>query len=92
LDPRAEYGFRIYYGVMPQGGATVEAATGPRRELIKTPVSGEELPHSRFVRHKKELFDFPAEDSGKKAYFCLRYENSKGKSGPWGPLFSAIIP
>jgi hypothetical protein len=92
-DPhRSEYGFRIYWGVMPVGGATVEQATGVKRELMKVPVSGDELPHSRFTRRKKELFDFAQEDSGKTVYFCVRYENAKGEPGPWGPIFSAIIP
>jgi hypothetical protein len=49
---------------------------------------------SPFAVHspEKEVFDFPAEDSGKTACFCVRYENAKGESGPWGPLFSAVIP
>jgi hypothetical protein len=89
---RSDYGYRIYYGIMPSGGASVETATGPKRELMKIPVSGEELPHSKFTRRKKERFDFDQGDSGKTVYFCIRYENSKGESGPWGPMFSSIIP
>jgi hypothetical protein len=92
-DPhRADYGYRVYWGVLPSGGATVEEATGPKRELMKAPASGKELPHSRFTRRKKELFDFDQEDSGKTAYFCVQYENSKGDQGPWGPIFSSVIP
>jgi hypothetical protein len=92
-DPhRSDYGYRVYYGVLPPGGAAVEAATGTKRELLKAPGSGDDLPHSRFTRRKKELFDFPAEDSGKTVYFCVRYENAKGEPGPWGPMFSSIIP
>jgi hypothetical protein len=89
---RADYGFRIYYGIMPQGGAAVDVATGPRRELVKAPVSGEELPHSKFTKRRKERFDFEQGDSGKTVYFCIRYENSKGEPGPWGPIFSSFIP
>ncbi|MDR2418943.1 MAG: hypothetical protein LBD79_07795 [Treponema sp.] len=92
-DPhRSDYGYRIYYGVMPPGGATAEAEEGVKRELRQVPTSGEQLPFSRFTRRKKELFDFAAEDSGKIAYFCIRYENAKGEPGPWGPMFSAVIP
>jgi hypothetical protein len=92
-DPhRSDYGYRIYYGILPPGGASVELATGAKRELIKAPASGDDLPHSKFTRRKKELFDFAQEDSGKTAYFCIRYENAKGESGPWGPMFSSIIP
>jgi hypothetical protein len=89
---KANYGFRLYWGVLPPGGASVEAATGPKRELMKAPLSGEELPHSKFTRRKKELLDFPQEDSGKAAYFCARFENSKGDAGPWGVMARGVIP
>lgn len=88
----SDYGCRVYHGVLPPSGASTEAALGPKRELVKAPLSGDDLPHSRFTRRKRELFDFPAEDSGKTAYFCIRYENAKGEPGPWGPIFSSIIP
>jgi hypothetical protein len=92
-DPhRSDYGFRIYYGILPIGGASTEGATGPKHELLKVPISGEELTFSKFTRRKKERFDFAQEDSGKTVYFCIRYENAKGESGPWGPVFSSVIP
>jgi hypothetical protein len=92
-DPHhADYGVRIYYGVRPPGGANIEMALGPQRELVNPPINGDELPHSRFTRRRRERFDFNQTDSGKMAYFCLRYENAKGQPGPWGPLFSAVIP
>jgi hypothetical protein len=40
----------------------------------------------------RERFDFDGGDSGKTAYFCIRLENAKGEAGPWGALFSAVIP
>jgi hypothetical protein len=92
-DPhRSDYGFRVYFGILPPGGASVEAATSPKRELMKTPVTGEALPHSHFTRRKRERMDFSQEESGKTIYFCVRYENAKGEPGPWGPIFSAVIP
>ncbi|MDR2259811.1 MAG: hypothetical protein LBE06_02530 [Azoarcus sp.] len=92
-DPHhSDYGYRIYYGVMPPGGATPEAASKGRRELIEPPLTGDDLPHSRFTRRQKEQFDFPADDSGKTVYFCVRFENAKGEPGPWGPLFHTVIP
>jgi hypothetical protein len=92
-DPHSsDYGYRIYYGIMPPNGASVEMATGAKRELMHIPVSGNDLPFSKFTRRKKELFDFAPEDSGKTVYFCIRYENTKGEPSPWGPLFSAVIP
>jgi hypothetical protein len=92
-DPHdSDYGYRIYYGILPPGGASVEAATGEKRELMKVPGTGKELPHSRFTRRTSLLFDFEQEDSGKTAYFSVRYENAKGEPGPWGPVFHAVIP
>jgi hypothetical protein len=77
-DAKANYGYRIYYGVYPTGQPV--------------PAAGKELRESRFTRLKKELFDFEQADSGKTACFCIRYENNKGKAGLWGPVFSAVIP
>lgn len=91
LDRKSDYGYRIYYGIYPPGGATVEQAIGKERLLMKIPVNGEELPHSRWGRRAKERFDFNGL-GGMTAYFCIKYENSKGETGHWGPLFSAIIP
>lgn len=92
-DPRLnDYGYRYYWGVMPPGGASVEDATGIKRELMNVPTAGALLPFSKFTRRKKELIDFAEGDSGKKAFFCVRYENAKGEPGPWGPVFSAVIP
>ncbi len=87
----SDYGFRVYWGIMPQGGASVEAATGPKRELMKAPSGGEELPFSRFTRRKREVFDFVESDRGKTVSFCIRLENAKGQAGPWGTVFSMII-
>jgi hypothetical protein len=92
LDPRADHGYRIYYGVLPHGGATHEQATGPLRYMEKPAVQGAELPHSVFTRRRRELFEFPETDSGMTAFFAIRFENAKGGKGPWGPVFSAVIP
>ena len=76
-DERAYYGCRIYHGVTENNEPHPQAY---------------HLRESRFTRRKRELFTFTPTDSGKTAHFCIRYENSKGKAGPWGPVFSAIIP
>jgi hypothetical protein len=89
---RSPCGTRIYYGVMPAGGASLEAAAGSRRELMAPPLSGGELPHSVFTRRRRRRFDFPEDDRGKTAYFCLRYENAKGDVGPWGPIVKEMVP
>jgi hypothetical protein len=92
IDPKTDYGFQIYYGILPPGGATPEEIVTTRRYLTKVPTKGDDLPINQFTRRRKETLVFSAEDSGKTAYFCIRIENSKGQSGPWGPMFKALIP
>jgi hypothetical protein len=77
---------------MPPGGATLEEAAGDNRYLTKAAVTGDELPHSRFTRRRRIVIEFNAADSGKTVYFSIRFENAKGDKGPWGPVFSAVIP
>jgi hypothetical protein len=36
-DSRGDYGFALYLGIMPQGGATLEQAAGPKHYLMKPP-------------------------------------------------------
>jgi hypothetical protein len=87
-NPRSDYGVRIFWGIM--GPATER----DRFRLTEPPVIGRDLPHSTFTPRKRYRFDFSG-DSGNRVYFCLRYENEKGGEegeGPFGPIFSAIIP
>jgi hypothetical protein len=59
---------------------------------MHTPKDGKGLFHYRFTRRRKERLVFDAEDAGKTAFICVRYENGKGETGLWGPVVSAIIP
>ena len=77
-DEKANYGYKIYYGLFSEGDPI--------------PTSGEDLPKHRFTRRKKEIFEFTPADVKKTVYFAIRYENSKGVAGIWGPMFSAVIP
>ena len=77
-DKKANYGCKIYYGVFADSD--------------KQPVTGEDLTKQIFTRRKKEDFTFSPTDVKKTAYFCIRYENSKGQAGAWGPMISALIP
>jgi hypothetical protein len=56
------------------------------------PVHVDMLNKSIFTRRKKYLLTFDQADSGKRACFCLRYENSKGEAGQWGQIVTAIVP
>ena len=92
LDTRGDYGYALYRGVMPQGGATREQADGVKHYLMKPPLDGEELLRYRFTRRKTEPVSLAAEEVGMTAYFCSRYENGKGEAGNWGPVVPAVIP
>jgi hypothetical protein len=92
LDTRGDYGFAVYKGVMPTGGATLEQAASTKHYLMKPPLDGDELLHCKFTRRKNEVESFPADEAGMTVYFCARYENGKGDVGEWGPLVSAVIP
>jgi hypothetical protein len=79
---------RIFWGVLDP------AAEHDKSHISAPPVVGDDLPHSTFTHRRRFRFDFEG-DSGKTVYFCLRYENEKGGKegeGPFGPIFSAIIP
>jgi hypothetical protein len=91
-DSRGDYGYALYQGIMPKGGATLEQAASVKHYLMREPLSGDELLHVRFTRRKKELVEFDAAESGMIVYFCARYENQKGEHGAWGAVVSAIIP
>jgi hypothetical protein len=89
-DQRANYGVRIYWGIVPQGEVTVEMASGAKHYLAKPPETGEVLGNSVFTRKKKHVFDFDG-DSGNRVFFCCQFENGKGDSGPFGPIISGFI-
>jgi hypothetical protein len=51
-----------------------------------------DLIHSSFDTHTPVIFDFEDEQRGKVFYFALRWENTRGDKGPFGPVENAIIP
>jgi hypothetical protein len=79
------YGTRIFWGMNGRPSSKF-----PSR-LSGPPASAEELPCSLFTRRQRHEFDLEGE-SGNILWVCLRYENSKGKSGPFGPILEAVIP
>jgi hypothetical protein len=92
IDHESDYGYAVYLGVMPPGGAALEQAVSDKRYLMKPPADGDGLLYYRFTRRRKEKIRFDAKDAGKTAYVCCRYENYKGEEGRWGPVVSAVIP
>lgn len=60
--------------------------------LDHTPVSDNELIHSSFATHAPFVLEFNEQDRGKRIYFCLAWENTRGEKGPKSEIFDAIIP
>lgn len=56
------------------------------------PVRLEELTHSSFVTHSPLVLEFKENQRSKVLYFALRWENSRGEKGPFGPVLNAVIP
>ncbi|MDR3350124.1 MAG: hypothetical protein LBN98_00560 [Prevotellaceae bacterium] len=56
------------------------------------PVDAEALPHSSFDTHTPFILNFEGHDRGKILYFALRWENTRGIKGPFGPILNAVIP
>jgi hypothetical protein len=79
------HGVRIHYGVLGTPSAT------DKFRLASRPETGNDLPHSVFTRRKSFRFIFTG-DSGREVFFCMRFENSKGETGPWGNMMSAFVP
>jgi hypothetical protein len=61
-------------------------------KLENPPANVEDLKHSSFDTKTPLILTFEESDRGKRVYFCLRWENTKGEKGPWGEIVSAIIP
>jgi hypothetical protein len=92
-SPHTRYGYSIYYGIMPPGGATLEEAASEKHYLMTAPVNGEGLLHYRFTRSSHATIVFDAKEAGKTAYIFVRYENEKGwKSEKWSKVAFAVIP
>jgi len=84
-DERSKHGVRIYYGIIGEPSET------NKFRISAPPATGDDLPHSVFTRRSRHRFDFTGEN-GRRVFFCMRFENSKGQAGPWGKVISAFVP
>jgi hypothetical protein len=80
-------GVRIHYGKFDRSGKLPHE----KGDMSAPPQTEDDLPLSHFTRRRIYRFNFSRVDSGKVLYICLRYENSKGDEGPWGPMIEVII-
>ncbi|MDR2178562.1 MAG: hypothetical protein LBP20_11080, partial [Treponema sp.] len=51
-----------------------------------------ELTHSDFDTASPLTLKFDESDRGKRVYFCLRWESNTNLKGPYGEIYSAVIP
>jgi hypothetical protein len=97
-DDRSDYGVRIYYGLVRQGAvSTGERPSATRFAgdvylLSSLPLTEADLPNSFFTRSANGVLELPPEASGMTIYIASRYENDKGKAGPWGKMTSTVVP
>ncbi|MDR0567583.1 MAG: hypothetical protein LBG87_00045 [Spirochaetaceae bacterium] len=73
----------------PHGIHGAEIRWGLAENPIKDP---EEMPHSDFDTASPFKLEFKDQERGKTVYFALRWENTRGRKGPWSEVYSAIVP
>jgi hypothetical protein len=56
------------------------------------PAEVDDLTQSSFDTRTPFTLEFKESERGKTVYFCLRWENTTGRKGPWSEIVSAIIP
>ena len=54
--------------------------------------SWEQLNHSEFDTHSPLRLSFDGTDRGRRLWFALRWENTRGDKGPWSEIQEAVIP
>jgi hypothetical protein len=60
--------------------------------LDHEPLTVEELINSAFDTASPFTLEFNESQRGKRVYFCLRWESTTNLKGPFGEIYSAIIP
>jgi hypothetical protein len=88
----------IYFWALILGGRSRAKPHGVHGAEIRwailevAPASVDELLHSSFDTRSPFTLTFDERDRGKTAYFCLRWENTRGEKGPWSEIVMAVIP
>jgi len=60
--------------------------------LSVPPTHVDNLIVSSFCTRPPFFLSFNEDDRGKWVYFCARWENKRGKKGPWSEIVGAVIP
>jgi hypothetical protein len=73
----------------PYGVHGAEIAWGV---LEEKPDNWSDLPHSSFATHSPYRHTLDGKDRGKKFFFAVRWENTRGEKGPWTEIQETIVP
>jgi hypothetical protein len=60
--------------------------------LDREPSAGEELPNSDLDTASPYTLRFDESERGKRVYYCLRWDSTTKLKGPFGEIYSAVIP
>jgi hypothetical protein len=60
--------------------------------LDEPPVNWSQLVHSSFDTASPFRLSFEGDQRGRRLYFALRWENTRGAKGPWSEIMDAVIP
>jgi hypothetical protein len=60
--------------------------------LDTPPVDWSQLTHSVFFTRTPAELTFAGDERGRKLYFAMRWENTRGEKGPWNDIDNIIIP
>jgi hypothetical protein len=60
--------------------------------LDHTPTSVDDLANSDFGTASPSTLRFTETERGRRLYFCLRWESNTNLKGPYGEIYSAVIP
>jgi hypothetical protein len=60
--------------------------------MEEAPAGVDGLFHSDFDTASPFTLSFEEADRGRRVYYCLRWESTTNLKGPWGEIYSAIIP
>jgi hypothetical protein len=88
--PESDHGAKLFAAIVDPAKAGTEGRYG--KYLAAAPESGLDFSWSMFTQTSTVTFDFDVRDRGKTVWFIAHLGTASGKIGPWGPMFSTIIP
>ncbi|GHT85286.1 hypothetical protein FACS1894137_09360 [Spirochaetia bacterium] len=81
----------VFFAVVDPSGLLGNGASGYTHIKAVTDCE-DDLTNSFATKRRSYILDFDAQDRRLEVLFCIRLVNRKDQDGPWGPVFSAIVP